>query len=230
MLQVSGQEDDTTSSHFATGQPHHDKDRVDCKLASIGSHLAGGRGVNMQNSSIHLVVTDVEKVPWLDGAGLCLNKNFISRGKYFPNSSNLVALPDSSCTIHVLSHFLDFYVELEHDLAQLDVAGEKGVNLLLLQLTKLVFPLGETDVQILFFWWTSDAEARAGLTLASHTLLIPGQWLQGVETVRGGAKRLRGNEPAGGEGVREKALLQEAAENVTEVCMQNTSISAKISF
>ena len=125
MLQVSGQEDDTTSSHFATGQPRHDTNRVDSKLASVGSHLAGGGGVNMQNTSIHLVVTDVEKVPLLDGVGLCLNKNFISRGKYFPNSPNLVALPDSSCTIHVLSHFLDFYVELEHDLAQLNVAGER---------------------------------------------------------------------------------------------------------
>ena len=104
------------------------------------------------------------------------------------------------------------------------------MNLLLLQLTRLVFPLGETDDQILFVWWTSDAEARAGLTFTSHTLLIPGQWLQGVETVRGGAKRLRGNEPAGGEGVREKALLQEVAEKVTEVCVQNTSISSKISF
>ena len=104
------------------------------------------------------------------------------------------------------------------------------MNLLLLQLTRLVFPQGETDDQILFVWWTSDAEARAGLTFASHTLLIPGQWLQGVESVRGGAQGLRGNVPAGGEGVREKALLQEVAEKVTEVCVQNTSISSKISF
>ena len=118
----------------------------------------------------------------------------------------------------MLSHFLDFCVELAHHLAQLDVAGEKGVNLPLLQLSKLVFPLGETNDQILFVWWTSDAEARAGLTLASHTLLIPGQWLQGVETVRGGAKRLRGNEPAGGEGVREKGLLQEVATMSAALC------------
>ena len=68
VLQVSRQKDDSTSGHCTIIQPKHDIDWVDAELTCVGSHLAGGCRVNMQHSSIHLVVTDVEKIAGFDGS------------------------------------------------------------------------------------------------------------------------------------------------------------------
>ena len=72
VLQVSRQKDDSTWRHSTVIQPNHDVDWIDAELTGVGSHLAGGRRVNVQHCSIHLVVADVEKITRLDRSAVDL--------------------------------------------------------------------------------------------------------------------------------------------------------------
>ena len=126
-------------------------------------------------------------------------------------------LPLPCCPVDVTTQLWELLIEHGEELTEQDRTGEEGVDALLLDVTELCFPLGEHHHYVGFVCRTGQFEARATVTLPSHTLLLPGEGIQLLELSATAAVELGGEKVAGIQQILKKTILPVMLDDMTHI-------------